>query len=64
MFLAGYNCSQSLAGAFYDVTGLDRETVLRMASSFGGGMGRLRQVCGAMTGSFMILSMVYGYSTP
>lgn len=42
LFMQGYNCAQSLAGAFADVTGLDRDTVLRLASSFGGGMGRLR----------------------
>lgn len=64
LFLQGYNCAQSLAGAFADVTGLDRDTMLRLASSFGGGMGRLREVCGGVTGSLMVLSMVYGYSTP
>lgn len=64
LFLQGYNCAQSLAGAFADVTGLEQAVMLRLASSFGGGMGRLREVCGAVTGSLMILSMVYGYDTP
>ena len=64
LFTQGYNCAQSLAGAFADVTGLERETMLRLASAFGGGMGRLREVCGAVTGSLLVLSMVYGYDTP
>lgn len=62
--MSGYNCAQSLAGAFADVTALDQETILRLASSFGGGMGKLREVCGACTGAFMILGLREGYSDP
>lgn len=63
-FLQGYNCAQSLTLAFADVTELDEATILRLSSSFGGGMGRLREVCGAVSGMFMILGLVSGYATP
>ncbi len=50
LFCQGYNCAQAVFLAFHDVTeGLNQETALRMMSSFGGGMGRLREVCGALT---------------
>jgi C_GCAxxG_C_C family probable redox protein len=61
LFKQGYNCSQSVFAAFCDETGLDINTVLKIASSFGGGMGRLREVCGAVTGMFMVVGMKYGY---
>ena len=64
LFLKGYNCAQSVAVAFCDVTGLEEKTAARMASSFGGGMGRLREVCGAVSGMLMVLSTLYGYDTP
>lgn len=64
LFLEGYNCSQSVLGAFADDLGLDRETAMRLASSFGGGMGRLREVCGAVSGMFMVAGLKYGYSDP
>ena len=57
LFKKGYNCSQSVFAAFCDETGLDTETALKIASSFGGGMGRLREVCGAVTGMFMVVGM-------
>lgn len=60
-FLEGYNCAQSVAGAYADVIGLPFETAVRLASGFGGGIGRLREVCGAMCGSVLVLSAVYGY---
>lgn len=63
-FLEGYNCSQSVFLAFSDVTGLDEKTALMISSSFGGGMGRLREVCGAVSGMFMAAGMLYGYSDP
>ncbi|MDK2807371.1 MAG: hypothetical protein PWP24_100 [Clostridiales bacterium] len=43
---------------------MDRETALRLSSSFGGGMGRLREVCGAVSGMFMVAGTLYGYSDP
>jgi len=64
LFLQGYNCSQSVFVAFSDEVGLDRETALKLASSFGGGMGRLREVCGAVSAMFMIAGLKYGYSNP
>ncbi|PNV60712.1 hypothetical protein C0033_17185 [Clostridium sp. chh4-2] len=63
-FMAGYNCAQSVFLAFCDETGLDRETAARLASSFGGGMGRLREVCGAVSGMFMAAGMIKGYEDP
>jgi len=62
LFLSGYNCAQSVYGAFCDVTGMDFETSLKLSSSFGGGMGRLREVCGACTGAFMVAGILFGYS--
>ncbi|MGN0999498.1 MAG: C-GCAxxG-C-C family protein [Faecousia sp.] len=64
LFLDGYNCAQSVAVAFCDVTGLEPDFAARMASSFGGGMGRMREVCGAVSGMLMVAGLVYGYSTP
>ena len=64
LFLGGYNCAQSVAVAFCDVTGLDEKTTARMMSAFGGGMGRLREVCGAVSGMFFVLSYLYGYDGP
>ena len=63
-FLGGYNCAQAVAMAFADVTGLDEKTSARMVSGFGGGMGRLREVCGAVSGMFFVLSTLYGYDSP
>ncbi len=62
LFLQGYNCAQSVAVAFCDVTGLSPEFAGKMASSFGGGMGRMREVCGAVSGMLMVAGLVYGYA--
>lgn len=64
LFKQGYNCSQAVFAAFCDETGMDFETALKIASSFGGGMGRLREVCGAVSGAFMVLGMKYGSTDP
>ena len=64
LFTQGYNCAQSVAAAFCDVTGLDEKTAARMASPFGGGMGRMREVCGAGSGMYLVLGWLYGYDTP
>ena len=61
LFLEGYNCAQSTFLALSDLTGMDRQTALRLSSSFGGGMGRMREVCGAVTGMFMVVGILYGY---
>lgn len=63
-FRQGYNCSQAVVAAFCDELNLDRDTALRLSSSFGGGMGRMREVCGAVSGMFMVAGMMYGYSDP
>lgn len=62
LFKEGYNCSQAVLCAFCDETGLDFETSLKIASSLGGGMGRLREVCGAVSSMFIIAGIKYGYT--
>ncbi|MCI1966352.1 MAG: C-GCAxxG-C-C family protein [Oscillospiraceae bacterium] len=64
LFQQGYNCSQSVFAAFSDDLGLDFETALKLTSSLGGGMARLREVCGAVTAMFLAAGMKYGYSDP
>ena len=64
LFLQGYNCSQAVLGAFCDELNIDFETAMHLSSSFGGGMGRLREVCGALSGAFMVAGLKYGYSSP
>lgn len=64
LFESGYNCAQAVAVAFCDVTGLDETAAAAMASSFGGGMGRMREVCGAVSGMLLVAGILYGYDTP
>ena len=64
LFEQGYNCAQAVAAAFADLTALDEKTLLRLSSSFGGGIGRLREVCGAASGMFLIAGLLYGYDDP
>lgn len=64
LFKEGYNCAQSVLGAFSEEVGLSRENAFKLASSFGGGMGRLREVCGAVSAMFMIISLKEGYTSP
>ena len=61
LFMQGYNCAQAVALAFSDVTGLDDEMSAKLAASFGGGIGRLREVCGAVSGMLMVAGLLYGY---
>ncbi len=63
-FLEGYNCAQSVVLAFKDLVDMDEDTLLKVACSFGGGMGRLREVCGSVSGMFIIAGLLYGYSGP
>ncbi|MBE5937896.1 MAG: C_GCAxxG_C_C family protein [Lachnospiraceae bacterium] len=63
-FKEGYNCAQCMAIAFSDVMGIDETTAKKLASSFGGGMGRMREVCGAVSGMFMVAGVLYGYDDP
>ena len=64
LFLSGYNCAQAVAVAFHEEMGLTESQAAKMASAFGGGMGRMREVCGAVSGMLMVLSQLYGYDTP
>lgn len=61
-FKSGYNCAQSVFLAYAQNYGIDKETALKLSSSFGGGMGRLREVCGAVSAMFMIAGLEYGYT--
>ena len=59
-FEKGFNCSQSVCSAYAEQFGLDRQTALKVAAGFGGGMGRLAGTCGVVTGAFMIIGLKYG----
>ena len=59
-FKDGCNCTQAVLLAFSDRTGLDAETAMRIASGFGGGMARMREVCGAVSGMFMAAGLILG----
>lgn len=63
-FLGGYNCAQSIALAYHDVMGIDKELSATMAAPFGGGMGRLREVCGTVSGMFMVAGFLAPNSQP
>lgn len=62
LFESGYNCCQAVLCAYADELGLDETTALKIASSFGGGMGRMREVCGAVSGMFMVCGLRDGYT--
>jgi len=64
LFEQGYNCAQAVAVAFCDLTGQTPEQAAQMASCFGGGMGRMREVCGAVSGMLLVLGLLEGYHAP
>ncbi len=64
LFVEGYNCAQAVFLAFNDLLDIEFDDAAKLASSFGGGMGRLREVCGAVSGMFMVAGMVFGYDDP
>ena len=64
LFLSGSNCALAVVVAFCDVTGLEPAFAAKMSCSFGGGMGRMREVCGAVSGMLMVAGLLYGYDTP
>lgn len=64
LFEGGYNCAQAVTVAFCDLIGLKPKAAAAMASSFGGGMGRMREVCGAVSGMLLVAGILYGYDTP
>ena len=64
LFKSGYNCSQSVVAAFADLYGFTEEQALKMASSFGGGIGRMRETCGAACGIFLLAGLQTGTTDP
>lgn len=61
LFVEGYNCAQAVTVAFADIIGMEESTCAKFSSSFGGGIGRLREVCGAVSGMMMVAGLLYGY---
>ena len=59
LFKQGYNCSQAVLGVFCEELGLDFDTAIKISSSFGGGMGRMREVCGTVSGMFMAAGLAF-----
>lgn len=64
LFRDGYNCSQAVLGAFAEDLGLEFNTAMRLTSSFGGGMGRMREVCGTFSALLMVIGIKLGYDEP
>lgn len=64
LFRSGYNCSQSVFAAFADVTGMSVEEAAKIASPFGAGFGKLREVCGAVSGMTLLAGYLEGYDDP
>ena len=60
LFKSGCNCSQSVLGVFCEELGLDFETAMKISAPFGGGMGRMREVCGTVSGMFMAAGLLFG----
>ncbi|HET6490814.1 MAG TPA: C-GCAxxG-C-C family protein [Syntrophales bacterium] len=56
----GFSCAQALLAVYGPELGMDRETALKVAGGFGGGMGRMAETCGAVTGAFMVIGLVHG----
>ena len=59
-FIDGYNCTQAVVMAFADELGVDRDILVKVSSSFGGGFGRLREVCGAVSAMGIIIGLIEG----
>ena len=64
LFRKGYNCSQSVFAAFSDIVGITTEEAAKIASPFGAGFGKLREVCGAVSGMTLLAGYLQGYSDP
>lgn len=64
LFLEGYNCAQAVLGAFAEDLGMSESQALKLSAPFGGGVGRLREVCGACSGMLMAYGLISGYDTP
>ena len=59
-FNQGYNCAQSVIYAYSEKLNLPKDLILKVSNGFGGGMGRTQEVCGAISGGIMVLSLLYG----
>lgn len=64
LFKEGYSCSQSVAGAYSCYYNADKEIILRIAASFGAGIGRMRETCGAACGMFILAGLECGSTDP
>lgn len=64
LFKSGCNCSQAVICAYCDLFGMDEETAMRVSEGFGGGMGRMRLTCGAVSGMFMLAGLKYSKGVP
>lgn len=64
LFRSGFNCSQAVFAACADLYHIDEDTALRLSASFGGGIGRMRQTCGAACGMFLLEGLQSGSHTP
>lgn len=63
-FQEGFNCAESVVSTYAPPLGLDRETALKVAGGFGGGMAHMGGTCGAVTGAFMVLGLKHGRTRP
>jgi C_GCAxxG_C_C family probable redox protein len=63
-FIEGFSCSQAVLSTYGPDFGLDRELALKLATPFGGGMARMGETCGAVTGAFMVIGLKYGLTDP
>ncbi|MBR2525893.1 C_GCAxxG_C_C family protein [bacterium] len=59
LFLSGHNCAQAVLAVFCEELGLDYDTAMKISSSFGGGMGRMKEVCGTVSAMFMAAGLAY-----
>lgn len=64
LFEQGYNCCQAVFGVFAKDLGIDFDLAVKISSPFGGGMGRMREVCGTVSGMLMVLGIKYGFNDP
>ena len=64
LFEGGCNCCQAVFCAFLEETNLTKDEALRLSAGFGGGFGRLREVCGAVSGMTFVFGRLYGYEAP
>lgn len=63
-FKGGFSCTQALLSSFSEELGMDRETACKVASGFGGGVGRTGNICGAVSGAIMVIGLKYGTAVP